>query len=196
MRCAWVCGGAPRVVPPGLPAERLRLLAGCPGHPAGGQGPRRVCLVLPPRGRAGAALAALMAKPLAQPDCGGAPSRTNASDSAAGESGAGEEGRGVALAVRSPLAPSSGLSLWLLQAAPGCRRCGRRRRVSVRVRLRHRGREAAEPRWALPARPAPHRGSRTGPLWAKSTSRGSGAPLRTLGSHGQSFTFRKGLFSR
>lgn len=53
----------------------------------------------------GAALPALMAKPLAQPQCGGAPRRTNASDSAAGESGAGKKGRGWVALTHCALTP-------------------------------------------------------------------------------------------
>lgn len=52
-----------------------------------------------------------MAKSLAQPDCGGAPRRTNASDAVAGESGAGKKGWGVAL---TPCALTPGPNLWFI----------------------------------------------------------------------------------
>lgn len=58
-----------------------------------------------------------MAKPLVQPHYGGAPRRTNASDSAAAESGAGKKGRGVAFTLCA-LTPSP--NLWLIfVASPG-----------------------------------------------------------------------------
>lgn len=96
VRWSWTSGssrGSPRLHP-GIAPEMA------PGHPAEGRGPRRGLFgpsppPPPPRGAdLGAVLPALMAKPLAQPCCGGAPRRTNASrgsaepGSAVGESGA------------------------------------------------------------------------------------------------------------
>lgn len=93
-----VCVGVWRRSTRGSPGAHCGEAAGC--WPAALGIPRRAggrggfawsC----PRGAdVGAALGVLMAKPLAQPDCGGAPRRTNASDSAAGESGAGKKGPG------------------------------------------------------------------------------------------------------
>lgn len=80
-------GANPRAVHPGLAGGPPRASRGGAGGAAAGLlGPA-------PEGQSWEQLPALMAKPLAQPYCGGAPSRTNASlrsaepGSAAGESG-------------------------------------------------------------------------------------------------------------
>lgn len=113
------CVGVWRRSTRGSPRACRRQDAACwraaPGIPRRAGGCGEFAWSCPRGADLGAALPALMAKPLAQPGCGGAPRRTNASDSAAGESGAGKEGWGwLLLTVRSPLAPTSGLSLWLL----------------------------------------------------------------------------------
>lgn len=92
---AWACGGDPRAVRRGSPGGCWRTAPGIPWR-AGGRGTAAWSC---PRGAdLGAALPALMAKPLAQPCCAGAPRRTNAPrrgaepGSAAGESGGGGGG--------------------------------------------------------------------------------------------------------